>query len=158
MGTVEETQTDVDRLAELERKQAELAAEIERLRSNDPVKKAEALLMRSPVPTSARVREQVARQDAARIASVRAAEAVAEEALTWATAHAPEVAKHEGKLAELDARIAKARDAFEAAGRKLVELERERIRLVGEAPRFVSPSSDRPIWVDPRPDKRRWRG
>lgn len=137
-----ETPTEVDRLAELERKQAEQAAELERLRAADPVKKAEARLMRSPTPTSPWVQQGFARQEAARLARARAAEAQAEEAVMWARVHAPEIAKHERTLAELDGRTAQARETCETADRDLAELERERFRLAADAPRFVPPSTD----------------
>jgi NifB/MoaA-like Fe-S oxidoreductase len=150
--------TDSERFAEVDRKLAEQAAEIERLRAADPVKKAEARLMRDPVP-SGYMREMLARQDAARLARVRAAEAAAEQEALEARVHAPEIAKHQRKLAEIDARIVEMCDTFERADRELAELQRERFRVAAEAPVFTKPFTARPIAPVGHDDKvrGRWR-
>jgi uncharacterized coiled-coil protein SlyX len=166
MGTVEEPQTDVERLAELERKQAEQdrkqaeqAAELARLKGAEtPLEAAMRVAMRSPEPSSAWVREGLARQEAARLARVRAVEAAAEQLELERRVRAPEIAKHQRKLAAISARVAEEREAFEKHADKLAELEGERAGVMREAPVFAPPSMGRPIKVGDDPsDRRRWR-
>jgi hypothetical protein len=99
MATVDNTQTDeqstVERIAAVE-------AELARLKGAEtPLEAAMKVVMRDPVP-SGYMREMFACQESARIARVRAVEVAVEAAALEARVHAPEIKKHERKLAEME--------------------------------------------------------
>ena len=74
--------------------------------------------------------------------------------------HAPELAEHESKKADIKARIAEARDTFEQADRALAKLGAE-LRELEANPPWIPPSpypDGRPLKVedDSRDRRRRW--